>query len=87
MAEEAGLKVGLIRPISLWPFPVEAFEKTVGDVEHGYLTVEMSEGQMVQDVQLAVLGRKPVGFYGRSGGMIPEPEAILDQIKTMAGGK
>ncbi len=86
LAEEAGIKVGLVRPISLWPFPVEAFEKTIDSTKHGFLTVEMSEGQMVQDVQLAVLGRKPVEFYGRSGGMMPEPEAILEKIKTMAGG-
>lgn len=87
MAEAEGFKVGLIRPISLWPFPVEAFEKTVEHVKHGYVTVEMSEGQMVEDVKLAVLGRKPVSFYGRSGGILPEPEAILEAIKTMAGGK
>lgn len=87
LAEAEGFKVGLIRPISLWPFPFEAFEKTVDQTRFGYLTVEMSMGQMVNDVKLAVLGRKPVAFYGRSGGMIPEPGAILDKIKVMAGGK
>lgn len=86
LAEKEGIKVGLVRPITLWPFPFEAFEKTVGETQHGYLTVEMSMGQMVEDVKLAVLGRKPVGFYGRSGGMIPEPRAILAKIKEMAGG-
>lgn len=86
LAQKEGIKVGLVRPITLWPFPFEAFEKTVGETKHGYLTVEMSMGQMVEDVKLAVLGRKPVGFYGRSGGMIPEPAAILAKIKEMAGG-
>ena len=61
-----GVKVGLIRPVSLWPFPDEAFEKVV-DKAKGFLTVEMSTGQMVEDVRLAVNGRKPVYFYGRTG--------------------
>ncbi|PKK40369.1 2-oxoglutarate oxidoreductase, alpha subunit [Clostridiaceae bacterium JG1575] len=87
LAAEEGIKVGLIRPISLWPFPVEAFEKTIDQTKTGFLCVEMSMGQMVEDVKLAVLGRKPVEFYGRTGGMIPTPEEILDQIRKMAGGK
>lgn len=86
LAAKEGIKVGLLRPISLWPFPVEAFEKTIDQTKHGYLSVEMSMGQMVEDVKLAVLGRKPVGFYGRTGGMIPEPAAILAKIKEMVGG-
>lgn len=86
LAEAEGLKIGLVRPITLWPFPFEAFEKTIGSTRHGYLTVEMSMGQMVEDVRLAVLGRQPVGFYGRTGGMIPTPDAILQKIKEMAGG-
>ena len=60
-APERQVKVGLIRPISLWPFPDEAFEKVV-DRAKGFLTVEMSTGQMVEDVRLAVNGRKPVYF-------------------------
>jgi 2-oxoglutarate ferredoxin oxidoreductase subunit alpha len=87
LAEAEGLKVGLVRPISLWPFPVEAFEKTIDSTKHGFLTVEMSMGQMVDDVRMAVLGRQPVEFYGRTGGMIPTPEEILGKIKEMAGGK
>ena len=87
LAEAEGLKVGLVRPISLWPFPVEAFEKTVNSTKNGFLTVEMSMGQMVDDVRMAVLGRQPVEFYGRTGGMIPTPEEILGKIKEMAGGK
>lgn len=87
LAEAEGLKVGLVRPISLWPFPVEAFEKTIDSTKNGFLTVEMSMGQMVDDVRMAVLGRQPVEFYGRTGGMIPTPEEILGKIKEMAGGK
>lgn len=83
MAESEGLNVGLIRPITLWPFPVQAFEKTVNRTRFGYLTVEMSAGQMVEDVRLAVNGRKPVEFYGRMGGMVPDPTDILARVKEM----
>lgn len=86
MAAKEGIKVGLIRPITLWPFPFEAFEKTVGNTKHGYLSVEMSCGQMVEDVRLASNGRKPVDFYGRSGGMVPDPTDILEKVKTIVGG-
>lgn len=86
MAANDGIKVGIIRPISLWPFPVEAFEKTVGLTKHGYLSVEMSCGQMVDDVRMYVQGRKPVDFYGRSGGMIPEPTDIYNKVKEIVGG-
>jgi len=85
LAKRDGIKVGLIRPISLWPFPVEPFEKTVDHVK-GYLSIEMSMGQMVEDVRLAVNGRKPVYFYGRAGGMVPEPYAILEEIRKISGG-
>jgi len=86
MAAKEGIKVGIIRPITLWPFPAEAFEKTVGKTKHGYLSVEMSCGQMVDDIKLYVQGRKPVEFYGRSGGMIPEPIDILNKVKEIVGG-
>lgn len=86
LAKEEGLNIGLIRPITLWPFPTEAFEKTINNTKLGYLTVEMSMGQMVEDVKNTVAGRKPVEFYGRTGGMIPTPEEILEAIKKMAGG-
>jgi 2-oxoglutarate/2-oxoacid ferredoxin oxidoreductase subunit alpha len=85
-AEKEGIKLGLIRPISLWPFPFEAFEKTIAKTKHGYLSVEMSCGQMVYDVKLAANGRCPVDFYGRCGGMIPQPEDILDKAKEIIGG-
>ncbi|WP_461206154.1 3-methyl-2-oxobutanoate dehydrogenase subunit VorB [Clostridium sp. DL1XJH146] len=86
LAAAEGIKLGLIRPITLWPFPAEAFEKTVDKTKFGYLSVEMSCGQMVEDVKLSVLGRKPVDFYGRSGGMIPHPEDILEKVKEIVGG-
>ncbi|MFA9398118.1 MAG: 3-methyl-2-oxobutanoate dehydrogenase subunit VorB [Clostridiaceae bacterium] len=86
MAEEEGIKLGLIRPITLWPYPKEAFDITCDKTKHGYLSVEMSCGQMVEDVKLSVNGRNPVEFYGRSGGMIPEPIDVLNKVKEIIGG-
>ncbi|OFI06838.1 2-oxoglutarate oxidoreductase subunit KorA [Clostridium acetireducens DSM 10703] len=85
-AEKEGIKLGLVRPITLWPFPCEAFEKTIDKTKKGYLSVEMSCGQMVEDVKLVSAGRKPVDFYGRSGGMVPDPEDILKKVKDILGG-
>lgn len=76
-----GIKAGLIRPKTLWPFPVEAFNQI--PAAKNLLTVEMSMGQMIEDVRLAVEGRIPVHFYGRSGGMIPEPEGIANKAKEV----
>ncbi len=86
MAEKEGIKLGLIRPITLWPFPLEAFDKTIGNTKHGYISVEMSCGQMIEDVRLSVEGRQPVHFYGRTGGMVPTPEDILIKVKEIVGG-
>lgn len=80
--KKEGLKVGMIRPITLWPFPVEAFEKTISTAK-SYLAIEMSTGQMVEDVRLAVNGRKQVDFYGRSGGVVPTPAEISEKIKEI----
>ncbi len=85
-ARSKGIKVGMIRPISLWPFPEKAFHETRDKVK-GYLTVEMSAGQMVEDVRLCVEGHAPVHFYGRTGGMVPSQEEILKKIVEMAGGE
>lgn len=87
-AREKGLSVGLVRPITLWPFPVESFEKVMGRAK-AFLTVEMSLGQMVDDVRLVVNGRVPVYFYGRSGGMVPVAEDVQAEIEQMVerGGK
>lgn len=86
IARKQGLKVGVIRPITLWPFPEEAFQKVAKTAE-AFLTVEMSMGQMVEDVRLAVNGEKPVYFYGRTGGMVPTPAAIVEEIKKISGGE
>ena len=81
-AREQGIKAGLVRPITLWPFPVDAIEATVPSAK-AYLSVEMSMGQMVDDVRLAVAGRRPVDFYGRTGGVIPTPAEVLGKLATM----
>ncbi len=80
---EEGIKAGLIRPITLWPYPVEAFK---GLVAKNMLCVEMSMGQMVEDVKLAVECKIPVHFTGRVGGMIPEPTQIINVVKEIVGG-
>ncbi len=85
-ARESGVKAGLLRPISLWPFPVDAVRKAA-DTAKSLLTIEMSMGQMVEDVRLAVEGKTPVHFYGRTGGMIPTPEAVAEEIIRITEGK
>ena len=85
-ARAQGLSVGMVRPITLWPFPVNAFEKVVERAK-GFLTVEMSLGQMVDDVRLAVNGRCPVRFFGRTGGMVPSDEEVLAEIEKMVEGR
>lgn len=86
-ARAQGLKVGLFRPISLWPFPSnELF--ALADSAKLFLTVELSAGQMVEDVRLAVNGKKPVAFFGRMGGMMPSRQQILDIItEKLSGGE
>ncbi|HOJ81311.1 MAG TPA: 3-methyl-2-oxobutanoate dehydrogenase subunit VorB, partial [Clostridiales bacterium] len=81
-AEKDGIKVGLIRPITLWPFPTAAFEK-YAEVPQAFLSVEMSAGQMVEDVRLAVNGKRPVHFLGRMGGMIPTQKEIYEKIREI----
>ncbi len=81
-AEKEGIKVGLIRPVSLWPFPTAAFEK-YAETPKAFLSVELSAGQMVEDVRLAVNGKCPVHFYGRMGGMVPSQKEILNKIKEI----
>lgn len=84
---EHGLKVGLMRPITLWPFPEAALRALAErpQIRH-FLSVEMSTGQMVEDVRLAVENRKPVHFFGRTGGMVPTQREILAQLVRIAGG-
>jgi 2-oxoglutarate ferredoxin oxidoreductase subunit alpha len=83
LAKEKGIRAGLLRPITLYPFPTEGIAKIAQNVE-AVLTVEMNAGQMVEDVRLAVNGRKPVYFKGRMGGMIPTPDDIVLEIETIA---
>jgi 2-oxoglutarate ferredoxin oxidoreductase subunit alpha len=78
-AREQGIKAGLIRPVTLWPFPAEQISKAADDWRI-FLTVELSCGQMVEDVKLAVAGKSPVLFYGRPGGGVPSTEQILERI-------
>jgi 2-oxoglutarate ferredoxin oxidoreductase subunit alpha len=81
-ARAGGMKVGLLRPIGLWPFPSAAVAALAGRVK-GILVVEMSSGQMLEDVRLAVEGRVPVQFVGRMGGGVPTERAVLDGLKKL----
>jgi len=80
LAREKGIKVGVFRPITLFPFPYNEIAKYSDQVK-GFLDVEMSAGQMVEDVRLAVNGKNPVKFYGRMGGIVPTPEEILEDLE------
>ncbi|MBE0565558.1 MAG: 3-methyl-2-oxobutanoate dehydrogenase subunit VorB [Krumholzibacteria bacterium] len=85
-ARSRGLKVGLLRPITLWPFPTAPIRALAGRVR-ALLAVELSTGQMVEDVRLAVEGRAPVHFYGRCGGMVPGgAELVAEYERVLAGG-
>lgn len=79
MLAKKGIKVGMIRPISLWPYPYDAFNQ-IPDTCQGILCAEMSMGQMLDDVLIANKNRHDVAFFGRAGGMVPEPEEIVDAI-------
>jgi pyruvate/2-oxoacid:ferredoxin oxidoreductase alpha subunit len=78
-ARAEGQRVGLFRPITLWPFPSEALGKAAAEVRQ-VLVVELSNGQMVEDVRLALNGRVPVEFYGRTGGNVPSVEEIHSEV-------
>ena len=81
LAREEGIKVGLLRPITLFPFPSKEINKLADQVK-GILTVEMSAGQMVEDVRLSVNGKKPVEHWGRMGGIVPTPEEVVENLKS-----
>ncbi len=80
ISKKRGVKVGVLRPITLWPFPKEKISELADNVK-GILTVEMNTGQMVEDVRLSVNGKIPVEFYGRMGGVVPSPEEISNAIE------
>ena len=81
-AREEGIKVGLMRPISLFPYPYERVEKLADEVK-AILVVEMNGGQMIEDVKLAAKGKVPISFYGRMGGIMPLPDEVLDEIRKI----
>ena len=80
MAREEGIKVGILRPITLWPFPSDIIAEYAKKVK-GIISIELNAGQMVEDIRLAVNGAIDVKFYGRLGGIVPTPDEILDVIK------
>jgi 2-oxoglutarate ferredoxin oxidoreductase subunit alpha len=85
-ARAEGLKVGLFRPISLWPWPGEALDELVASGQYrNILVVEMNAGQMLEDVERIVARRIPVRFYGRMGGVVPLPDDILPILREMQG--
>ena len=85
-ARAMGIKAGLLRPITLWPYPEDAINDLCNAGARAFLSVELNMGQMVDDVRLAVNGRASVDFYGRTGGVLPTPEEVLDAIKKVAAG-
>lgn len=82
MAREEGIKLGLLRPITLYPFPYEPLKQMAERGVKGFMSVELNAGQMVEDVRLAVEGRSPVEHYGRTGGVIFNPESVLEALKS-----
>ena len=84
-ARKEGIKVGLIRPITLWPFPKKAME-TAADKVKGFISVELSMGQMIEDIRLYTQCKKPVGLCNRCGGMIPSPDEVLASIRNAQKG-
>jgi 2-oxoglutarate ferredoxin oxidoreductase subunit alpha len=77
MARENGIKLGLLRPITLFPFPKKEIDALVPQLK-SIMSVELNSGQMVEDVRLVANGRVPVGFYGRQGGVVPNPDEIYE---------
>ena len=82
LCRQEGLRVGMLRPITLWPFPTKAIREMSTRVK-AILSLEINAGQMVEDIRLAVEGRCPVHQYGRMGGIVPTPEEIVEQIKKI----
>jgi 2-oxoglutarate ferredoxin oxidoreductase subunit alpha len=80
IAREEGIKVGILRPITLWPFPTKAIAAYADKVK-GMLSLELNAGQMVEDIRLAVNGRVKVEHFGRLGGIVPDPDEIVAALK------
>ncbi|MBE7061911.1 MAG: 3-methyl-2-oxobutanoate dehydrogenase subunit VorB [Clostridiales bacterium] len=85
-ARKRGIKVGMIRPITLWPFPKEILNKAADKVK-AFLSVELNMGQMVDDVKLAINCKKPVHFYGRTGGVLMTPEEVVNKLTEIEKGE
>ena len=85
-ARKQGIKVGLIRPITLWPFPTAAL-RAAADKVKSFISVELSMGQMIEDVRLATESKRPVSLCNRAGGMIPTPEEVLAAISKAEKGE
>ena len=81
IAAEQGIKLGLLRPITLWPFCTEEIKRQLSHVK-GILSVEFNAGQMVEDIRLAVEGKVPVAHFGRMGGIVPTPEEVVEAVKS-----
>ena len=85
-ARKQGIKVGLIRPITLWPFPTKALAAAADKVK-GFISVELNMGQMIEDVRLYSQCKKPVALCNRCGGMIPSPDEVLESIRKAQKGE
>jgi 2-oxoglutarate ferredoxin oxidoreductase subunit alpha len=83
---DVGIRTLLFRPVTVWPFDTEALWQTARTVDAVFV-VEMSEGQMVEDVRLAVQGRRPIGFFGRLGGGVPTPGEVVARVKDFVTNK
>lgn len=81
IAAEQGIKLGLLRPITLWPFCTEEIQRQLSHIK-GILSVEFNAGQMVEDIRLAVEGKVPVAHFGRMGGIVPTPEEVVEAVKS-----
>ncbi|MCF7926265.1 MAG: 3-methyl-2-oxobutanoate dehydrogenase subunit VorB [Candidatus Izimaplasma sp.] len=86
LLEEEGINCGMIRPITIYPFPSKAFDEIPKSVKD-LLVVEMNTGQMIDDVKIVNEGKLPIHFYGRSGGIVPEAEEIVEKVKEIMGGE
>ena len=80
LAREQGIKVGLLRPITLWPFPTAPIAKYADKVK-GMLSLELNAGQMIEDIKLAVNGKVKVEHFGRLGGIVPDPDEVVTALK------